>query len=81
MAKHHWFAFCFVSGLNGELTHASAYVGIDCASGPIQGYKVTLQDIQEAKQVANVPNNAVLISVSYLGMMTSEEFKNGVNNG
>lgn len=49
---------------------ASVYIGYDKK-------RVTLKDIYDAKSAAGVPQDSVLISVSYLGRMKKSEFVAG----
>ncbi len=67
--KQHWYCFSYVgkSLVGGENCEVSTYSGL-----PSQ--KITKDIIGINKQYAGVSNNAVLISCSYLGYMTREEF-------
>lgn len=59
---HHYFAFSFV---HGDLT-ASVYIGY-----PDQ--KVSIPRLQAAKLEANMPKDAVLVGLGYMGFMSTEE--------
>jgi hypothetical protein len=68
----HWYCFSFSGKIDGSV------VGMDCRASTYAGYKqknITLEMITEQKKQAGVTSSAVLMSVSYLGYMTSEEFK------
>ncbi len=59
---HHYFAFSFV---HGDAT-ASVYIGY-----PDQ--KVSIPRLQAAKLEANMPTDAVLVGLGYMGFMSTEE--------
>lgn len=64
----HFYALTFIdSRQQGETTHAHTYVGI---AEP----KVTRKVIAGARGNANLSAGAVLLSVSYLGEMTEQEW-------
>jgi hypothetical protein len=66
--KKHWYSLVFQEVLAGSMKYQSTYLGLDEP-------KVALHRIQDAKKGAGVAANAVLLSVSFLGEMTEEEFK------
>lgn len=67
----HFYTFTFMdSRQQGETTHATAFVGIPEP-------KVTPKVIAAARRTAEVSPTAVLLSVSYLGEMTREEWDAG----
>lgn len=65
--KLYWFCFSYVD--NARI-YASTYTGYSDKS-------VTLKHIKENKTYAGVSDNAVLLSLSYLGYMTRMEFTGG----
>lgn len=69
--KLHWYCFSYYgNSRDGKLTefaHGSAYAGYKTK-------KITLSRIEENKAFARVSDSSVLISCSYLGLMTNEEF-------
>lgn len=69
MPKIHWYAFAF-SGQNqeGDQVNASTYMGYMTMG-------ISIPRIVEAKQLAGVTIDSVLMSVCYLGHMTDEEMK------
>ncbi len=70
--KKHWFAFSYTGnnrdGSPGQ-AWASTYTGYEQRDS-----NVTMDMIHENKAYADVADDATLISVSYLGYMTREEF-------
>lgn len=71
MSKKHWFCFCYTgrssdSSERGQ-TWANTFTGYPCK-------EVTVQMINENKANAGVDENATVVSVSYLGYMTRQEF-------
>lgn len=68
--KSHWYCFAYIGNdLNSNLAcHASTYTGY-------KNKKVTMDRIMKNKAHAGVTDEAVLLSVSYLGYMSNEEFK------
>lgn len=68
--NYHWYAFLFFESNNTSEIRSSTYMGYSH-----QG--INIARINEAKQAAGVSSEAVLISVSYLGYMDEENFKNG----
>ena len=67
--KCHWFCFSYQGYAldNGEKCKASTYTGY-----PLK--YVNMKMIQDNKEFAGVDKDAVLISCSYLGHMTKEDF-------
>lgn len=68
--KGHWYCFTYIGTdlkTNTHGAYASAY------SSYTKNF-VTLRMINNNKQHAGLKNDAVLLSVSYLGYMTKEEF-------
>lgn len=63
----YWYAFCFMNTNETGQTYGTCYRGLD-----VRG--VRMCDIAEAKEVANMPNESVMISCSLLGLMTREAF-------
>lgn len=77
--KKHWFAFTY-TGKNRDGSPGQAW------SSAYTGYaqresSVTMAMIQENKAFADVADDATLISVSYLGFMTRDEFTAGQAEG
>lgn len=66
--KLHYYCFTFYEVQGSASAHASAYFGFEQP-------RVTLKNIAAAKHGAEVSDRATLLSCSYLGHMTSEEFK------
>lgn len=64
--KKHYYAFSFVGGSGENLLHGWCGIGI-------KNKNVTISDIKEAKKQADMPDNSVLISFSYMGYMTRDE--------
>lgn len=64
----HYFAFSFKEMNDNHITDASVYIGYP-------DELVTLPRLAAAKEAAGVKQNAVLVSMSYLGMMTATEFR------
>lgn len=71
MQKLHWYCFAFIGTIiqSYKSGHSSCYQGF------ILKDKITLLDIKEAKSWARTNEDSVLLSVSYLGYMTEEEFR------
>jgi hypothetical protein len=70
--KKHWYCFAFVGG--------QAEFGRECRACTYTGYQdklITMPRIKENKRYAGVKDDAVLLSVSYLGYMTKEQMENG----
>ncbi|NWB51282.1 hypothetical protein [Pseudomonas gingeri] len=63
MAKQHFYCFSFFENLHGQTQHASVYCGYDEPA-------VCLSAIAQAKDMANVTQNATLLACSYLGVST-----------
>jgi hypothetical protein len=68
MKEYHYYAFSFMYKAAGKEICGSVYWGLDQK-------KVTLAHIEKAKDAAKVPKGSVLISCSYLGYMTDDEFR------
>lgn len=66
--KLHYYCFTFYDVIGSETAHASTYIGF-------QTPQVGLKDIAKAKISATVSAGATLLACSYLGHMTSEEFR------
>ncbi|MEE3912939.1 hypothetical protein V2I80_07350 [Pseudomonas viridiflava] len=66
--KRHFYSFTFVDSSTGQMAYASVYAGHDAQA-------VSLGQIAQAKQGAQVSQLATLINCSYLGYMTAEEFE------
>jgi len=69
--RRYWYAYSFQFRDKNQTGIASHY------TGHVKNV-VTLKDIKEAKGATGLPKNAVLMSVSYCGKMTKEEF--GINH-
>lgn len=69
MNKKHWFCFCFIGRdtVTGKTASASTYTGLITKN-------ISLPVINEQKSYSQLADDAVLMSVSYLGEMTREEF-------
>lgn len=65
----HWYCFSYIGKLLKDGSHCNA-----CTYTGYEHKEVTLGMIKENKRNAGVADDAVLISVSYLGHMTREEF-------
>lgn len=67
--KEHYYAFSFFDSGEKSLgwEYSNCYLGLS-------EQKVTLHDIASARNIARVGSKAVLISSSYMGFMTVEEF-------
>ncbi|WKW33164.1 hypothetical protein KIH13_04530 [Pseudomonas viridiflava] len=65
--KQHTYCLTFVDSSTGQMAYASVYAGFD-------EHKITLSQIADAKGAAGVTQAATLLSCSYLGHMTQEEF-------
>lgn len=68
--KLHYYAFSFIGFNNASIIkcYTSTYVGMPYKD------KITRKDVMKAKQFAGVKPDSVLISATYLGRMTEEEF-------
>lgn len=67
-AKKHWYSFVFVYSVVGVTTQSSTYIGY------AEKDKITMDRVKDARFHAGCPNDALMLSVSYLGAMTKEEF-------
>jgi hypothetical protein len=65
--KKHFYCFTFIDSSAGSVAYASVYASFELP-------EVTLSGIAQAKQGAQVTQAATLLSCSYLGHMTTEEF-------
>ena len=65
--KQHIYCLTFIDSSTGPVAYASVYGGFD-------EHKITLSQIAHAKGGAGVTQAATLLSCSYLGHMTQEEF-------
>ena len=74
MEKEHWYSFCFMQTdpITNTMTFGNGYSGL-------RYQRVTLQAIETAREYAGVTDGAVLMSVSYLGYMTVDQFREGLN--
>lgn len=66
--KYHYYAFSFIDTNGCAITRGSVYIGFEDKS-------VTVPRINGAKLRAGVGESSVLLSVSYMGYMTSKECK------
>ena len=69
MTKKHWYAFTFMysNAVRMCYVYTSVYIGYNDRN-------VTLPRIKAAKLAQGIPESAVLMSVSYLGYMSEDEF-------
>jgi len=67
LVRQHWYCFSYTDIAGSISIFASTYTGY-IRKG------ITMQRINENKKNANVRGEAVLVSCSYLGYMTREEF-------
>lgn len=65
--SHHYYLFSFYESTTEHARHVSVSFGVP-------NPRVTQAALNKARQGANVGPNSVLLSVSYLGYMTQEEF-------
>ena len=73
MEELHWYCFSYIGG------HANGHTGTVSGS-TYSGFtfkKITLKIIKDNKANANMNDDAVVVSISYLGLMTREEFTEG----
>ena len=63
----YWYAFCFMITTKDGAMHATCYIGRD-------EMNINMNTIAEAKRTAKVDDEAVMISCSFLGLMTREAF-------
>lgn len=68
--KVHWYCFSFKGTCLKTNSDCSSSI---CVSR--EEKKITMANIREGKKYAGVKDSAVLISASYLGHMTTEEFE------
>jgi hypothetical protein len=77
--KWHYYSFCWFWTDVGQSFYANTYSGFS-------DHYVTLASINRARESANdcrplsepwIPSRAVVMSISYLGHMTSEDFREG----
>jgi len=71
--KRHWYAISFLYGESSSHTYSSGCVSL------MKKDKLSINTLKAIKSACNVPENAVIIAVSYLGHMTEKEF-NGIDN-
>lgn len=64
----HWYSITFQLAFPGGLKYSNTYVGYDDA-------QLSLPRIQQAKKGQGLSDGAVMLSASYLGLMTEAEFK------
>lgn len=75
MEELHWYCFSYTGKLaDGSEGTASA----STYSGLIEN-KITLRRMKENKANAGMRIDAVVVSISYLGLMTREEFTEGAD--
>lgn len=67
--KLHYYCFSFKSTNGISTTEGSAYIGY------VEKDFITMARLNAAKAGAEMPQNAVVVSISYLGYMTPEEFR------
>ena len=72
--EFHFYAFSFF-GENRVTGERNAYGS--CYMGYSQQAPITRSMIDEAKYNGKMESNSVLLSVSYLGRMTAEQFEEG----
>jgi len=70
MKKLHYYNFTFL-----EATDSKMNFGTVCVGYP-ENF-VSHPQIDDAKKHANIGDNSVMISCSYLGKMTHDQFENG----
>lgn len=68
--KKHWFNLSFIEPVENGMTYGNGYTSSDVKA-------LTLAQINNNKVFAGVGDRAVLLSCSYLGFMTKEEFTKG----
>lgn len=64
--KAYWYSLCFAYLKDGGLSYANGYIGRT-------KNVVSKHDIDDAKKHSKIPENAVLMSCSYLGYATKQE--------
>ncbi|MCK2122060.1 hypothetical protein [Pseudomonas sp. PNPG3] len=69
--NYHFYLFSFYESTQDHTRHVSVSFGV-----PNQ--RVTKAALDKAREGAAVGTNATLLSVSYLGYMTQEEFDQGL---
>jgi len=77
MEELHWFCFSYVGD------HAEASISTGTVHGSTYtGYaekKITIKNIKENKAYAKMSEDSAVVSISYLGHMTREEFTEGTD--
>jgi hypothetical protein len=71
MKKQHWFSFAFSHSSGSMTTTASVYIGY-------RRKYISLPQIKDAKNGADIHKDAVLLSCCYLGKMTKDEMNTGI---
>lgn len=68
--KTHYYSLCFLKTTGMGVSYHTAY-------NNFKTKKVTIKRIEKTKELAKIPENATMISCSYLGCMTFNEFMKG----
>lgn len=79
--KYHYYAFSFIGkSIEPEIYPKQVRINASLYWG-LENNRVTLKNITKAKELAGVDDDAVLISLCYMGHMTSNEVnENEVKN-
>lgn len=75
LVRYHWYNFAF----RGELEYVDDEQVMASVPMGFRHHAVTMKDIKEANIAAKLKQGSVLVSCSYLGYMTQNEFLNGIN--
>lgn len=65
--EQHWYCFSFSGAANGVGASASQYLGLETK-------QIKKMFINYASELTGLDKGAVLISATYLGLMTNEQF-------